>query len=123
MSARAILIVEDDPDIRDVLAGFLEEAGHVTLTAPTGSAALALLRAMGRPPALILTDLGVPGIHGVALLDALHESTKTAGTPVVVLSGAPDFEADEHQERGVVAHMRKPVNIDELLALVDRWSS
>lgn len=123
MSGRAILIVEDDPDVREVLAGFLQDAGHVPLTASSGGAALVLLRAMGEPPALILTDLGMPGLQGLALLDALHESTKEAGTPVVVLSGSADFEPREHGTRGVVARLRKPVDIDALLALVARWSA
>ncbi|MCA9548741.1 MAG: response regulator [Myxococcales bacterium] len=79
-----ILVAEDDPGVRAVVARILEQGGYEVLTAPDGEAALALLEERG-PVDLLLTDLMMPRMGGVALAEALH--TRSPGLPVLFMSG------------------------------------
>lgn len=75
----AVLVVEDERDIRDVLRRYLERAGFAVLTAATGAEALHLLDTA--PPDLVLLDLGLPDIDGLEVLREAHPRM-----PVIVLT-------------------------------------
>ena len=83
-SATEILVVDDDPDICDLLALHLESAGHRVRTAVDAEAALHAVQAL--PPGLVISDINLPGIGGLALVRELRE--RGHGMPVLALSAA-----------------------------------
>ncbi len=115
---RPILIVEDDPDIREGLAQVLEGAGYPVLEAADGAEGLALLRS-GAQPALILLDLMMPVMDGWDFRRAQRKDPALAAIPVVVVSGV----ADVREESALLEpddYMVKPVRANALLAVVAR---
>lgn len=88
----AILIVEDDDDIREILAEMLIDTGYQVVTARNGREGLEHLRASSPPPALVLLDLMMPVMDGWQLRKEMLSDPALAGIPVVVISGAADVE-------------------------------
>ena len=107
----AVLIVEDDDDIREVVASALSNEGFQVYQANTGVRALELLREMPHP-SLILADLMMPVMSGWDLIKALSQDDRLATLPVVVVS-AVDQEAPQGFRR-----VRKPFDLDELVRIV-----
>jgi CheY-like chemotaxis protein len=107
----AVLIVEDDDDIREVVASALSNEGFQVYQANTGVRALELLREMPHP-SLILADLMMPVMSGWDLIKALAQDDRLATLPVVVVS-AVDQEAPQGFRR-----VRKPFDLDELVRIV-----
>jgi two-component system cell cycle response regulator len=122
MLTRRILVVEDDDVLRDVLRSLLEEHGYEVATA--ASAAEALRAARETPPALLLLDLGLPDQDGLTVAGELGHDRRTAGTPVLLLSGHEDLAARFRICRDVPGDfLRKPYRAEELLARVERCLS
>jgi DNA-binding response OmpR family regulator len=111
-----ILIVEDDPSIRSVLREALELAGLEVEAAPDGWQALAL--ALARPPALVILDLNLDRLDGEDVATGLLR-LETIDTPVIVVSGDA-HAARRARELGAFAHLAKPFDVDQLLAVVRR---
>jgi CheY-like chemotaxis protein len=88
----AILIVEDDDDIRELLAAMLRREGYNVLEAEHGAQALEILETESIEPCLILLDLMMPVMTGQELLKVLSDSDRLASVPVVVVSagGRPE---------------------------------
>ena len=110
-----ILIVDDDPEIRDAMAAVVETFGYRVRTAANGREALA--RHLGpreNPPGLILVDLKMPVMSGWELCATLRDDPRLASIPVVLLSGAPDLE-EEAAQLGVAGYLKKPVHAEVLL--------
>jgi putative two-component system response regulator len=93
-----ILVVDDDPRVRDVLTRFLEREGYVTIPAVSGEEALE--RVAAYPPDLVLLDVQLPGIDGFMVCRALKDNEATALIPVTILSGLQDAGA---RTRGIEA--------------------
>jgi PAS domain S-box-containing protein len=105
-----VLIVDDDKDTREVMHVLLGQYGAETLTAASAAEALSTLRAWR--PDLLLSDLGMPGEDGYALIRRIrslpHE--EGGGTPAVALTGyASEEESDRVHQAGFQAHQAKPV--------------
>jgi CheY-like chemotaxis protein len=115
MSARRILIVEDDADIREALAEAMSEApGAEVIVAVDGLDALERLRD-GPRPAVILLDLRMPRLSGQELLDLLRADPRYEDLPVITMTaGIGRAEADD-----IVAHLQKPVDLDDLRRIVE----
>jgi CheY-like chemotaxis protein len=111
---RTILIVEDDPDIREVTADVLREAGATVVKAADGADALTKLDKLGAP-ALILLDLVMPRMDGFEFLKRLQAHPHAADFPVVVMTARSDPVAAP----GVLGVLRKPFDVDRLVALLD----
>lgn len=119
-----VLIVEDDPDIRKMLAAIVQTAGFHPVAAEDGLEALHLLRAVRHrapeTPCLILLDLKMPRLGGNEFRRAQLADPLVASVPVAVMSGA----ADLHQKAaalGAVATLPKPIDFDTLLDVVRRY--
>jgi CheY-like chemotaxis protein len=93
-SQRPILVVDDDPALRELLRRTLEREGYAVLEADDGRAALA--RIEERLPGLILLDLMMPHMNGFELLTELRARPEWRGIPVVVVT-AKDLTAEERQ--------------------------
>lgn len=118
--SRPVLLVEDDSGIREMLVDCLADAGYQTVEAANGVAALGLLRD-GLRPGLILLDLVMPLMNGQEFLSAWRASAPADAPPVVVLT-ADQREHEHAAQLGVAAVITKPMELDELLAVVQRWS-
>ena len=117
--ATDILVVDDEADIRDLVAGILEDEGFSVRTAANSDAALAAIRA--RRPALLIQDIWMQGggLDGLELLDVVKELDPDL--PVVMISGHGNIEtAVSSIKRGAYDFLEKPFKSDRLLLLVDR---
>ena len=116
----AVLVVDDDPYIREALAEVLEDEGYRVATARDGEEALERL---GREPlpALILLDLRMPGMSGWEVRRRLLEVPALARIPVVLLSADSRLEEAE-AVLGAAGSLRNPPSLDELLAAIGRFA-
>ncbi len=117
--AADILVVDDEADIRDLVAGILEDEGYSVRTAVDSNAALAAIRA--RRPGLLIQDIWMQGggLDGLELLDLVKESD--ADLPVVMISGHGNIEtAVSAIKRGAYDFIEKPFKSDRLLVIVER---
>jgi CheY-like chemotaxis protein len=108
-----LLLVDDDDDVRELVAGYLRGAGRAVVTAGDGQHALDLVAREPAPPALILLDLEMPVLDGAGFLARRATHAALAVVPVIVVSGATDA-ADRVRAFTVVAVHRKPVRPSEL---------
>lgn len=117
---RDILIVDDDPDIRDALGECLRYEGYSVHAAADGRDALDRLE-FGLKPDLILLDLMMPVLNGFDVLAALKKRPDWSAIPVVVVSANRGYQAGDLA--GAVDVLRKPVNMERLLAVVEQSAS
>ena len=111
-----VLVVDDNADMRDYVAGLLSGEYDVE-TAADGLEALE--RVAARPPDLVLTDVMMPRLDGFGLLEKLHADPATVGLPVVMLSArAGEDGTVEGLEAGADDYLIKPFSARELLARV-----
>lgn len=116
---KAILVVDDDADIRQTLEMTLQYEGFEVWTAKSGTEALARLEAEAAAPALVLTDVKMPGLDGLELLDRIAASDPAP--PVVLISGHGDVPvAVDAMQRGAVNFLEKPLDEHRLLVTVHR---
>jgi DNA-binding NtrC family response regulator len=117
MSEPRILIVDDEPDMVDNCARILRRTGHRCLTTTDPRRALALLES--ERPDLLLTDLKMPEIDGLALLRRAHELDPAL--PVIVITAFATIEsAVAAVKGGAFDYLPKTVSLDELTIVVDR---
>src|SRR5712671_6810152 len=124
LHAGNVLIVEDDPDIRKMLAALLATAGFHAVPAEDGLEALHLLRAVRHrapeAPCLVLLDLKMPRLGGNEFRRAQLGDPTVANVPVAVMSGAADLE-QRAEAMGAVATLSKPLDVDVLMEVVKRY--
>jgi CheY-like chemotaxis protein len=119
MAEGRVLVVDDDPDIRDTLGMVLGLQGYTVSMAADGAEALERMRAMSPPPCLVLLDLMMPRMNGFEVWQAMEASERTA-IPVVALTGAgPGVTARAKELRLEVLH--KPIGLAQLLETVARF--
>ena len=116
--APLVLVVEDEPDARELAARALTRAGFQVLGVGGGEAGLALARS--KAPALVLLDIFLPDRSGWRVLQSLKHDPKTADIPVVVLSVNEDRA--HAMALGAAEHMVKPADRDKLAATVMRYA-
>jgi CheY-like chemotaxis protein len=105
-----VLVVDDDAEIRETLSALLEHEGYTVLSAENGKQALEHLHQT--TPSCVLLDLMMPVMSGWEVLEEVQESAELSTIPIVVVSAmcAP----------GARHCLQKPVDLDELLDVVDR---
>jgi len=113
----SILVVEDDPDIANLIAHYLEKAGHEVKRLTSGTQVMAQLRAV--PADLVILDLMLPGMDGLLVCQAMRADSATAAIPVIMLTARGD-EADRVAglELGADDYVTKPFSPKELVARV-----
>jgi CheY-like chemotaxis protein len=118
MTCRYILLIEDEPDLRETLRDLLELVGFQVETATNGREGLAKLESAGHP-CLILLDLMMPVMNGWQFLDALRKDPLPgrASIPVLVVSAALDMQDIESQYG--CRSLSKPVDVDKLIDLAN----
>jgi DNA-binding response OmpR family regulator len=112
-----ILIVEDDPDIAELMARYLDKAGFITERAASGRDALHAVGA--RPPELIVLDLMLPHVDGLEVCRLLRANEKTAAIPIIMVTArADESERIVGLELGADDYLAKPFSPNELVARV-----
>ncbi|MEO6211980.1 MAG: response regulator transcription factor [Vicinamibacterales bacterium] len=112
-----ILVVEDDHDIADLIVHYLHTAGYTTDRLATGSAVMTQLQKTAAD--LVILDLMLPGLSGMAVCRAMRADAATAHVPVIMLTARGD-EADRVAgfEEGADDYVTKPFSGKELVARV-----
>jgi CheY-like chemotaxis protein len=110
-----ILVIEDDPIMREALADWLQAAGYGVRTAADGSAGLAAVKAA--PPALVVTDIHMPGINGAAIISELKQ--RHPQVAIIAISGlfnsGRGVDAEAAIALGAARALAKPFKRAELL--------
>jgi two-component system CheB/CheR fusion protein len=121
LTGRRILVVDDGVDMLESLAALLRMEGAVVSTAASGPDAIALAQKASDPYHLIVSDIGMPGMDGHALLAELRKLPATAGAAAIALSGfTRPRDVDVALATGFDSHVRKPVAFDQFIALARR---
>jgi DNA-binding response OmpR family regulator len=115
-----ILVVDDNAPIRIVLRQHLESAGYAVAEAATGEDAIAMIR--DKPVQLVLLDVMMPGIDGIAVCKAVREKDETAFLPIVMVSahGTPVY-VKKARDSGASDFIVKPFSKKILLEKVEKW--
>jgi DNA-binding NtrC family response regulator len=115
--APRILIVDDDPGQRSLLDSFLKSQGFETIVVASGDGALEVLRA--EPISLMISDVRMPGMSGLETLR--HARQEHAALPVLMVTAYADIrEAVGAMRDGAVNYLPKPIDLDELLGIVQQ---
>jgi CheY-like chemotaxis protein len=119
-----LVIVDDDDDLRSTLVDVLAAQGYEVAAFGDARAALAALAALedGQRPFLILLDLMMPGMSGWEFRAAQLEQAALASIPVVVVTAATVMN-DGARTLSDIEILRKPFDLDTLLAVVDRYAA
>jgi DNA-binding response OmpR family regulator len=114
-----ILIVDDDPDIRQLLGHRLKARGYEAVFA--GDAIAAVNQARKEKPDLILLDLAMPAGDGYVVMERIKAMPALEGTPVIIVSARdPLSEEQRLLTSGADAFFRKPFDYEELLTAISR---
>ncbi len=109
-----ILIIDDDPQVRTVLAEALSLHGYHVLTAGDGTEGLRMARESG--PDLILCDIVMEGLDGLSTLKAVRNDPRTAGIPLIIITGAGEAGGMRRaMGLGANDYLEKPFRISDLL--------
>ena len=113
-----ILLVEDDPDIRELVAYKLNRSGFEVIEAADGLAALQAARSR-RPDAVVL-DMGLPRLSGIDVCRELRAAPATAAVPIIMLTGAVRLqELEQAYAAGASDYLVKPFSPRELQRRVE----
>jgi len=116
-----ILIVEDDLDIRELLAETLEDLGFACVTAENGLRATELARSMTAPPSMILLDLMMPVMDGYGFLEERKKDPTLAGIPVAIVTAGHGVDPSRLDKATPI--IRKPIDVSKLVDVIHRLRS
>jgi DNA-binding NtrC family response regulator len=117
MKRRKVLVIDDDASLRRVMEMQLEEIGCDVVTVASGHEALAVLEEVA--PALVITDLRIPGISGMDLLKSLRADYPEL-TIIMVTAYGTVKTAVEAMKAGAYDYLTKPIDYDELALVINR---
>jgi two-component system, chemotaxis family, chemotaxis protein CheY len=109
----AILVVDDELDIRESLQELFEDAGYQVATAADGAEALALMQS-GEAPCVVILELIMPGVNGNEVYSVMQCDERLSDVPVIVATSDPSRAPRD------VAVLRKPIDTRRLLEAVRR---
>lgn len=114
-----VLVVDDNPLMQQVISRFLVSQGYSVAVARNGEEALDLARAA--TPRLLLLDMRLPDQDGPELLAALRREPALRACPAIAVSGLGEDDRERTVAAGFDAFLAKPLDLDELLAAVQRY--
>ena len=116
--SKTVLIVEDDPDIRELVAYKLTRGGFAVTEAADGLAALQAARE--RPPDAVILDIRLPRLSGIEVCRELRAAPATAAVPIIMLTGAVRLqELEQAYAAGATDYLVKPFSPRELQRRVE----
>lgn len=113
-----ILLIEDSPDLRELVERALSLDGYKVETAEEGSSALELLKS-SPPPDLVLLDISMPGMSGEEFIQTVRKVPGGTELRIVLMSGWDDI-ADRARDLGAAGWIRKPLDLDLFTDEVER---
>jgi CheY-like chemotaxis protein len=113
-----VMIVDDDPDIREVVEQLLVRAGYECALAASGEEAVSILET--RTPALIVLDLNMPGMDGWSVAALVRKHENTARIPILVLTGLTQNVENAARRAGATAFAMKPIDSKRFVKEVKR---
>jgi signal transduction histidine kinase/CheY-like chemotaxis protein len=113
-----VLLVDDDLDVREALADLLEHRGFPVVTAGNGVEALAILRATGERPSLILLDLMMPVMDGYEFLEAQRRDPDLSEIPVAIITAGQ--AVDRARVAVAIPVLSKPIDVKRLMDTLRR---
>jgi CheY-like chemotaxis protein len=121
-NARSVLVVEDDPDIRDAVVEILQDEGYGVSAAADGRQALDLLETLAPLPDIILLDLMMPVMNGFQFREEQLKKPELARVPVLIVTADANAmaKAEALQAAGFI---QKPLKIQPLLDTIERLLS
>jgi CheY-like chemotaxis protein len=115
---RSVLIVDDVPDVTEMIGLFLKHAGYDIATADSGTTALQL--AKERAFDVVISDIGMPEMNGCELAASLRRRAEYQSTPLIAVTGFSEYDnRDLTLRAGFNAQLTKPIDPSELLQLID----
>ena len=122
-SPARVLIVDDDPAIRDIIKIYLRKEGFEVETASSAAEAEAILH-QRRLPSLMLLDIMMPGATGWELLKKLEKDESISQLPVIAISGLEKHESlgEEHDSKMLYDYLVKPFSLAELSRVVKKFA-
>ena len=121
MTARTILVVEDNDMNMQLVEFLLEEGGYDIVKATSGEEALSLTRE-GAAPDLILMDIHLPGMDGLSVVRAMKEDARTARIPILALTAhAMRGDRDRFLEAGCDGYISKPIDVKTFLTSIQQY--
>lgn len=114
----AVLVVDDDPEIRETLSELLDANGYQVLAAENGQIALDVLKRTPRFPCVVVLDLTMPVLDGQEFLRRRASDPILRDIPVVVVSGS---NQPREPLEGIDEYLRKPVRVDRLMEIIDHY--
>jgi signal transduction histidine kinase/ActR/RegA family two-component response regulator len=121
LAGRTVLLIEDNADTRDVLKLMLEVEGAHVETAEAGEEGVQAARR--RPPDVLLCDIGLPDIDGMEVVRRLRSENPGAIRCIALTGYGQAEDVRQAIEAGFDAHLTKPINLDQLMALLSADSS
>lgn len=123
MTARTILVVEDNDMNMQLVEFLLEEGGYGIVKATSGEEALALTRdASLATPDLILMDIHLPGMDGLSVVRAMKEEDRTRAIPILALTAhAMRGDRDRFLEAGCDGYISKPIDVKTFIESIERY--
>jgi len=118
IAEEAVLLVDDDPDIRETLSELLDANGYEVLQAENGQIALDVLKNTPRFPCVVVLDLSMPVLDGREFLKLRALDPILRDIPVVVVSGS---NQPAETLEGIDEYLRKPVEIERLMEIIDHY--
>ena len=113
-----MLVVDDVPDVTEMIALFLKHAGFEVATANSATAALRL--ANERAFDMVISDIGMPEMNGYELAESLRRCSEYQRTPIIAVTGYSEYDDRGRALRaGFNAHLTKPIDPSELLHLMN----
>lgn len=110
----SVLVVDDEPALRDLIGQMLELGGYAVMEADDGEEALDKIDA--DPPDAVILDVMMPLMDGITVCKSIRANPETANMPVIMLSGKTQKEAvAEGLAAGANQYLCKPVSYDELI--------
>jgi CheY-like chemotaxis protein len=118
-TSKSVLVVEDDPDIRELLKIALEMEGHFVETAQNGQEAWDFLNGSNQKPALMIIDLMMPVMDGWKLLELKSQSLDFKEIPAMIVSATSDKKFPIPEKNQVI--LKKPLDLKVFLSHVARF--
>ena len=113
----SILLVEDYPDTRTMLQLLLESAGFAVVAKHDGAEALEFLS--NAIPDVILTDLMMPNVSGIELIQRVRANAMMAHVPIIAMTAYSSGPAEEARKAGAVAVLNKPVSFEKMSSAIN----
>ena len=121
MHRKNILLAEDDADLRDLYSFILKQAGFEVMPVEDGQSALNELQRCR--PDILITDVMMPGMSGLELIEHIKKEKELCDLPVILISAHKDF-IDLAQSKGATEVIQKPIDVygfvSTLLNLADK---